>query len=320
MKKKVLIIIFLPLFILAFSLPSIIMSFFQKVELVKLAEFTKENTVLASGKVEQILKSDVKSKIPLVFEDVLFDVGDNVKVGDTIAKVDVTKTKEAMMNISQMSDIIPQEVMETLSEFDFEKASAIIPNEIKSDFNGTITSMSLIKGKMFYPNETLATISKQNDNLRAKIDILESQIKDIKEGQEVIITPTFNDDEKYLGHISLIFPTAFDTLKDASKETVVNAYVDIEDPKNLKSGYNIDAKIKLKDDEIIKGVPYSAVNQDEKNREFVYVYKDNKAVKKYVETGYEGKDLVQIVNGIEDDDLIINNSSSIKEDNQFVIG
>ncbi len=320
MKKRVLVLIFIPLIILALSIPNIILGDIQTVSLIQLEEFTKENVVSTTGKLEEVAKSDITTKLPVVTENVLVEVGDKVKADQVLATVDTKKTKEALMSISAMADYIPQEVVETLADtdFDYNQITSLIPNEIKSDFDGVVTNVSISSGKLSYPSETLVTISKQDKNIRAKIDIPESQIENVKLGQQVIITPRANKDKECLGTVSKIFPTAYETLDGTTKETIINAYVDIENSADLKAGYNIDADIKLAEDETCVGVPYSAINQDEKNREFVYVYKDGKAIKKIVEIGYEGKELAQVLSGVDKGDYIIEDCQKIIKDGQRI--
>lgn len=319
MKKRILLIIFIPLILLCLSIPNIILSNIQTVSLIRLEEFTKENVVSTNGKVEEIAKSDIKTKIPLITENVLVQVGDTVKANQVIATIDTKKTKEALMSVSTMSEFIPKEVVQTLADFEFDKVTSFIPNQIKSDFDGVVTSVSIASGKLSLPNETLVSVSKQDKNLRAKIDIPENQIEHIKLGQQVTITARFDEDKKYSGQISKIFPVAYETLNGTTKETILNAYVDIEDTNDLRAGYNIDADIKLAEDEKCVGVPYSAINQDEKNREYVYVFEDGKAVKKIIDVGYEGKDLAQVKSGIDKNDLIIKDCQSIKQEGQRIM-
>lgn len=320
MKKRVLVLIFIPLIILALSIPNIILGDIQTVSLIQLEEFTKENVVSTTGKLEEVAKSDITTKLPVVTENVLVEVGDKVTADQVLATVDTKKTKEALMSISAMADFIPEEVVETLADtdFDYNQITSLIPNEIKSDFDGVVTNVSISSGKLSYPSETLVTISKQDKNIRAKIDIPESQIENVKLGQQVIITPRANKDKECLGTVSKIFPTAYETLDGTTKETIINAYVDIENSADLKAGYNIDADIKLSEDETCVGVPYSAINQDEQNREFVYVYKDGKAVKKIVEIGYEGKELAQVLSGVDKGDYIIEDCQKIVKDGQRI--
>lgn len=320
MKKRYVFLIFIPLILLAFSIPHIILGNVQKVSLINVQEFTKENVVSTNGKLEEVAKSDIKAKIPVVAQNVLVEVGDSVKANQVVATVDVKRTKQALMSASSMSQLIPKEVVDTLANIDFEydRVKSFIPNEIKSDFDGVVTSVSISGGKLCYPNETLITVSRQNENIRGKIDIPEDEIDNVKVGQQVTITPKANKDKRYFGTITKIFPTAYETINGTSKETVINAYVDIDNTENLKSGYNIDADIKLSQDQKVIGVPYSAINQDEDNKEFVYVYDNGKAVKKFIQIGYEGKNLAEVVSGLDKDDYIIKESQAIKQDGQRV--
>ena len=73
---------------------------------------------------------------------------------------------------------------------------------------------------------------------------------------------------------------------------------------NLKAGYTANAKIMLSEPITMTVVPYEAVNQDDKG-EYVYILEENKAVRRYVTTGYELSDGIEVTSGLSSGDYVI---------------
>ena len=102
-------------------------------------------------------------------------------------------------------------------------------------------------------------------------------------------------------------------------DTVVEIKISIDNPDdNLRAGYTANAKLMLSDSEIITVVPYAAVNQDDIG-EFVYVLEDNTAVRRYVVTGKELSEGVEIKSGIGADDYIITVESEYKDGERVLV-
>lgn len=84
----------------------------------------------------------------------------------------------------------------------------------------------------------------------------------------------------------------------------------------IKSGFSVKAVIETAPKKEFYTLPYECIEQDEKG-EYVYIYQYGKAWKKYIETGIEKTDTVEIKSGIEWDDRVIANASKA-EHNMFV--
>ena len=65
-------------------------------------------------------------------------------------------------------------------------------------------------------------------------------------------------------------------------------------------------------------LPYEAVSQDEKG-EYVYVYESGRAYKRYIETGEELANGVEILSGLSETEEIIADPSVIRADGSIVI-
>ena len=72
----------------------------------------------------------------------------------------------------------------------------------------------------------------------------------------------------------------------------------------LKGGVYADAVITTKAKQNVLTVPFSAIVMRD-DRRTVYVVEDDTAVRRVVNTGYIGDDLVEILGGITENDLVI---------------
>lgn len=133
----------------------------------------------------------------------------------------------------------------------------------------------------------------------------EKDISTVKMGQYAEITGAAFPDCIYEGEVSFISDYATTVQKGSYSQTVVEVKIDINNPDdNLKAGYTANAKIMLSEPITMTVVPYEAVNQDDKG-EYVYVLEENKAVRRYVTTGYELSDGIEVTSGLSSGDYVI---------------
>lgn len=175
---------------------------------------------------------------------------------------------------------------------------------IKAPANGTITELSIKEGEYVQPGTNILEIGNIKE-LYVEVDVLASEVIDIKEGGAVII---YSDDlgiDKLEGKVEKVYPKAFSKVSDLGIEQK-RVKIDVSIPQNqsLRMGYDIDTKFKLwaKTDTLI--VPDNSVFNLE-NSDFVFVLEDNKAVLRKVEIGLEGEDYIEIKSGLKKGDKVI---------------
>ncbi|SKC38982.1 efflux RND transporter periplasmic adaptor subunit [Maledivibacter halophilus] len=175
---------------------------------------------------------------------------------------------------------------------------------IKATSNGTITELFVKEG--FYVQPGVNILEMGNiEELYVGVDVLASEVRDIKVGGEVII---YNDDlgiDELKGKVEKIYPKAFSKVSDLGIEQKrVKIDVNIPQNENLKIGYDIDTKFKLwsKTDTLV--VPDNSVFEIENNN-FVFAVEDNKAVLRKVEIGLKGEEYIEIKSGLKEGNKII---------------
>ncbi len=300
-------------------MPSWIADSRTEVTLISVEKDRHTETVAANGSIEYSSKKEVYSELPVIPEQVYVEIGDHVEVGDLLATVNIEETCTAAINLLHLGNgNIPTEVISVLSRYDTEisQLTEMIPDKIFANAGGTVTELTMVKGAVSLPTSSLAVIS-ESEQLQARLAINEAAVPKIKVGQKVTITGSGFKNSSYSGTVQKISPTARKQYVGTTQETVVDAIVcfDRVDDR-LKSGFSVKAVIETAPAQECYTLPYSCIEQDEKG-EYLYVYRHGKAKKRYIETGIEKANTVEIKSGIEWDELIITTASAVR-DNMFV--
>lgn len=256
------------------------------------------NQIIAKGNIEEQNKSYVSINQNGVVEKINFALGDKVSKGDVILKI---KTNNLQSNHSNTSiiDLIDNK---NITILDTKNLGEI---EIISNVDGIITAIPSVENESILSGVPFLSICNL-ENLIARVEISEKNIKQTKVGQDVILTGDAFYGNIY-GEIIQIMPyvtTNFDILSNSST-VLVEALVKL---KNLKSdiivGCSVEGKITIDEKKEAITVPYDAIYQ-EKLQEYVYIVQENIVIKREITTGYEILDKVEVLNGLSSGDKII---------------
>lgn len=158
----------------------------------------------------------------------------------------------------------------------------------------------------------------RDDEFIVQIYVSEQDISKVKLGQKAEITGVAFPNLTYSGEVDSISDAASKIQVGNTQKTAVEVKVKINEPNEmLKHGYTADVKLITSSPCTMNIVPYEAVNQDE-NGEYVYILRDGKTEKRYVETGAELSDGIELKTLIMDNeciitvDKVIENNSSVK--------
>ena len=217
-----------------------------------------ENTVECKGTLASSNKIPVRFDYPLVISEIVVKTGDKIEAGDVLFKIDAEGTAEKVKEIYPDIDINSY------------LNGAEIPREYKAETDGVISTISVPADNFLKAGETIITIN-GGSGFIAVISINESDISSVKLGQDVKITGVAFKDKVYMGKVTEISNVATQENLGSSKQTVVNATVElIESDELMKSGYNVKASIVTEIKRNVLSVPYEAIKEDKNN---YYVYK-----------------------------------------------
>lgn len=180
-------------------------------------------------------------------------------------------------------------------------------NLITSSIPGVLTTFPLKEGRSILPNSIVEIYDTSRFQFKSMVPQEDAVL--IKTGQKSSVNisgiPT-----SYQGSVTSIGTNAIIDTPSGSRTPKVEVIImmDASDDKII-AGFDADAVvevIRLTDVLIIRR---ESVRKDQDGKEFVFVVQDNKAIKKYIETGASDNTNVTVLSGINENDIIVVNPS-----------
>jgi membrane fusion protein, multidrug efflux system len=206
-------------------------------------------------------------------------------------------TYDRMKNLYDLGGISRQELDGVETQYKVAEANldaALQMLKVRAPINGNVISLTVRETDGVESETVLATIS-QTDMMKAKVWVTESEISLIETGQEA----SFNwNDQVLKGEVTTV------ALAMDMKHNAFGIDLIFDNPDNLcKSGVIGDINITTYTNETAFVVSRKNVSNDEQGR-FVYIMKDDTAVKQYISTGQENGQF-EVLSGIEPGDNVI---------------
>ena len=195
---------------------------------------------------------------------------------------------------------------------------------ILSPIDGVVIQLDLkvgetvIAGTTNIPGSTMMVIADPSVTL-TEVQVDEADIAQVREGQAADIFTAAYPDTPLTGTIQSIASVARQTPGQASLSFLVKILVDEQDLMIIRPGMSVRADIYTQTSEETLAVPVQAVlydedsdadekvknKKDEKDKTYVFVMEDGKAVRKDVETGISSDSDQEITSGLEQGETII---------------
>lgn len=259
-------------------------------------------TVNGSGSFSYLGQREITSSLPLVVERFSVRAGDEVAVGEEIAKIDRRSSAALIESMGQLR-------MLAVPASDLETAIAMIPEKITADCEGRVISTAQ-SGAAIQSGSSIASVS-QSAELCVTAAISELDIAKVSTGQKAMIVLAAYPDEAFSGTVTDIAPSARDQYTGSVLETVVDVTITPDTPdERLKSGLSADVEIALEAPRKICVLPYSAIGQDDVG-EFVCVYENGSSVRRSITTGAEFSDGAEVVSGVTPSDVVFKEPEKI---------
>ncbi len=312
MKKTVAVFLFtIFLMCAAIFAPRLFEKNLPKTSITKLSSITYIDSVSAAGEVTKKDAKSIKAEMPIIISKVLVKNGEQISVGQPILTVNQAETAKKMMEINQYAALAKMGAGSTATSY--EDVLALIPKNVLADVAGTIDNVSVSDGDYVAKDDTIASLI-GSDGLIINASISENSIAKVAVGQPVVITGSGFSSKKYSGVVEEISNTAKKEYVGTSADTVVNVRIRFTDAdKAIRLGYSAKVKILTSEQKNINVIPYEAVMEDDKNKEYVYVFSNGAAVRKDIKTGIELGEGVEVVNGISPEDYILSSPQNIAE-------
>lgn len=315
-RDKILLTLVLLLGIGCAFIPKIINSAIPNVQVTQIKQADYMNYIGASGVIEERNKLQIKTQFPMIVSEVLINIGDTVKKGQPVVKVDRDLTAKKIMETASFATMAGGSTSEIMATY--QDAYSKIPSQIVSNVDGVVESISVSSGDFVEQDGVVASMLSGED-LIVNVQIPENKISKVAVGQEVHISGDGFEDNKYLGVVQSISPTARKAFIGTVQETVVDAIIKINNPDDkIKSGYSARAKIFVEEPREMSVVPYETLLQDADGQEYVYVFENGKAIRRNIKTGIELSEGAEVVSGLNKNDYVIVNTDVIKKSGMLV--
>ncbi|MEG0115563.1 MAG: efflux RND transporter periplasmic adaptor subunit [Hydrogenoanaerobacterium sp.] len=336
------------------AIPTFILSYVTKVKVQTLKTESYDSAIYSSGEIIEKRIKEIYLESPVIAGQVNVEIGDYVCKGQCLASVNINLTEAALSNGvtakplgNELEEVDAGELAAKygleevdagelaakygLDEADIKAAMgqyksapvkqsdmAFIPEKIIAPMNGVITAVNLQADVLTQTTKPVLVIS-DNSAFAARVSVNEADVARLDIGTYAEITGIGFNDKKYIGTVTKIYPTARKMLLGAAQQTVVDIEIALNDADaNLKPGFSASAVIVTNDSGKMLTAPYTAIQQDAlTNEEFVYVYNRNKVEKRYIKTGKELIETVEIINGLAAGERVVTNPNAVKIISRF---
>lgn len=287
------------------------------------------SAIVATGTVEGMREVQIGSETNGKIRSIAVKEGSYVKKGDVIIHLDDTKLKaqlkdaEARLNYARLDlqrktelykegAIAKNTLDDTQAKHDVAEAAVDLAKSrledtiIAAPITGIVIEKNVEIGEMVYANPatnksaslvTLADISKVI--IRAKVD--EENIAKIAAGQPADVLIDAMPGKVFQGSVAQLLSKANKESKTVDVKILINGSLPV-----FKSGMTVDVSIIAERKEKALFIPKQALVERE-GKQQVFVVKDGTAQLRAVKTGFSNKGQVEILDGLDENELIVVN-------------
>lgn len=180
---------------------------------------------------------------------------------------------------------------------------------VRSPVSGTVLELPVKQDQVVTPGTLLSTVAAV-DQLEVKADILSDDLGEVKVGQTAAVTAPVLGGKTLEGRVTKIYPQAEEkTSALGVVQRRVPVIIALNDPANLKPGFEVRVAIETLTRQDVLVLPREAVRTTEDGRKEVMAVVDGQVRYRLVETGIADQLNVEIVSGLKVGDEIVRDGS-----------
>ena len=191
------------------------------------------------------------------------------------------------------------EAVKESNDYNYERTTTRLnaaKDGIRADFNGVVTNIATTEGACIGEGTQLITLE-STENVVVRSCVNKYDIDSVNEGQPATVKIR---GKEYTGSV-----TRIEKMVDPAQGTGVGVEVTLDDPDdNIILGLEVKSRIQTANCKDVLQVPVEALDSDN-DGDFVFVSKDGKAVKTYVELGAQNDETAEILGGVDAGDMVI---------------
>ena len=273
----------------------------------QLAEFT--------ATVEANIKNNIAPQSPVRIEKLFAEVGDHVKEGQVLVKMDETNLKQAKIQLDNQEiefkriDELYKVGGASKSAWDAQKTQLDVSRasyknlqdntQLLSPISGIITARNYDSGDMYSGGDPIYTVE-QIRPVKLFVNVSESYFTQVKKGNEVDIKLDVYGDEVFKGKVSLVYPTI-----DSSTRTFPVEIKIANTDERVRPGMFARTTMNFGTRNHVVAPDQSIVKQSGSGDRYIYVYKDGKVSYQKVELVRRMGNKYEIVSGVENGDQVV---------------
>ncbi len=254
-------------------------------------EFVRNERLLESGDVSRSIYDQRKAQREQAAAQY------QTAVNTANQRFEAIKTAEAQVKSAQAAVNTAKAAEDSVRTQISSAQKAVSDTTISAPFSGYVAERNADVGEFVSTNQKVATIVRTSV-LRLRIDIPEQQIGQVKNGQSISLQTSAFPDRSFSGTIFRVSPS----LNATSRTLAVEAEVANGDGL-LKPGQFATVRIAQSEPKPSVMIPATAVKVDGETNK-VYVVKDGRAEERIVKTGALENNLIEIQNGIQENESV----------------
>lgn len=273
----------------------------------QIAEFT--------ATVEANVTNKIAPQSPVRIEKLFAEVGDQVKAGQLLVKMDDNSLKQAKTQLDNQEvefkriDELYKVGGASKSAWDAQKTQLDISRtayknlqentQLLSPISGVVTARNYDNGDMYSNGEPVFVVE-QIRPVKLIVNVSESYFTKVKKGNDVDIKLDVYGDEVFKGKVSLIYPTI-----DPSTRTFPVEIKIANTDERVRPGMFARVTMNFGTLNHVVTPDQSIVKQSGAGDRYIYVYKDGKVSYEKVELGRRMGNKYEVISGVNDGDQVV---------------
>lgn len=287
-------------------------------------------TEVFTATVESDVKNNISPNAPLRIEKILVEVGDVVRKGQVVVKLDAANMQQLQLQLANQKSVVANQETDFnriaelykvggVSKAEYDNAKVQLDgvktqlNVLRTQFaqlsqnaqlvapiSGVVTARNYDNGDM-YGGQPVLTIEQTNP-VKLKINVSENHYKEVKRGQSVDIDLDAYAGEHFTGKVTIVTPAI-----DAATHTFP-VEITINNPsQKVRPGMFARATFNFGNQNHVVIPDEALVKQIGAGDRYVYVYNASKQTVSYnkVELGKHIGDKYEIFSGVNDGDQVV---------------
>ena len=265
--------------------------------------------------VEANISNNIAPQNPVRIEKLFAEVGDHVKAGQLLVKMDETNLKQTKIQLDNQElefkriDELYKVGGASKSEWDAAKMQLDVKqtaydNLVENTFllspiNGVITARNYDNGDMYSGGNPVLVVE-QITPVKLLINVSETYFTQVKKGAPVAVKLDVYGDEPFEGYISLVYPTV-----DPNTRTFPVEIKLANKDRRVRPGMFARATLNFGTKNNVVVPDLAIVKQSGSGDRYVYVYKDGKVTYNKVELGRRMGAEYELISGVPDNSRVV---------------